>query len=456
MASLNEVDEVFPEDVEDEEESAPLPVVGHMCRYCPAGPFKTTATRRRHETRTHPDEASVATQTRRIEKATGGIPESSLTERAKEFAEAVEAAAPDLKSNSKKQLIQAFENESELLVRNERELEDFLDDYGLTIHQIRQIRRRIIGRKGALDANTGGNQQVMAINPTTGQQVPVIVLGGQGSPSPGQPIIIAQPERPDTPPGLTRADVKEMMEDMVDKITASTQQPPAVSPNIRVYQEPIINQESGKPQLDDKGQIMIRYVQEPIDPMASTMKMMKEMGLFDKETGPVPATIDQIIAGVRETIKDDRPAGPSPEITELTRKFDSFMADSERDAAVSDAVEKTVGRLMNEYRPSLDKLRELETQSGLNDFQAELMNSRETSREMMKGLEGFRDGVRDDLKPLVHQFAAGNLRNMGFSEQATVDILAQSQAGPSTSDTTPADIGRRRRLNTMQNWAREG
>ena len=455
----DEVDEVFPDPdgLGDEEEGAQPTTKDYICRYCPAGPFSSTQKRRRHEQREHKNEASQATAKGRMEQATGGVPATTLSEKAKEFAESVAASAPDMKAATKKQMIEAFENESDVLVRNATELENFLDDYGLTLHQIRQVVRRIIGRRSTTSGFSDGNQMVQAYNPATGQPMSVIIMG-QGNPQTpaSPPIIIASPgggEKDSTPPALTRDDVEDIVERMVSKIAEANQPPPGPAPNMRSFQEPILHPESGQPMVDAKGQIMMRYVQEPIDPLTSTLGIFKELGIFDKEAPPPVITAEEVASKVAETVGANQPQGPSPEILELTRKFDDFKAGADKDDAVRGAIRDTTTDLMRQYQPLLDDLRDKESKSGLTDFQAELSNNRDQTRDMLNTLNNFQSGVREDFQPMVKQMAATNLKAQGFSEQAIADILASPTAP--APEGSRVDIGRASARDTMKQWVKE-
>ena len=169
-----ETETLFPTEEETGgEEQSPKPRASkegeYYCRYCPAGPFKTTSRRSKHERGSHADEKELT-------KSAGGLEVSGLSERTKEFAEVLSAVVTDIRAATKKQVILAFEQEADMLVRDRRELEDFLDDQGFTLHQIRQIARRIIGRGNrGTDLGSGAHQQAMAYDPRTGQSVPVIV-----------------------------------------------------------------------------------------------------------------------------------------------------------------------------------------------------------------------------------------------------------------------------------------
>ena len=107
-----ELETPFGNDPEEEAEPAPASASrkgSYMCRYCPAGPWPTTSRRSRHERSEHGDKKERETQTSDLNKKTGGLDFGSLSEKAKEFVEALDAAVDSsFKAAARKQLIQAL------------------------------------------------------------------------------------------------------------------------------------------------------------------------------------------------------------------------------------------------------------------------------------------------------------------------------------------------------------
>ena len=87
----------------------------------------------------------------------GGLEWTTLSERAKEFVRSLEGAEvlQGMTKARRRQLIRQYDDEAGYLTKNAQELENFLDDYGLTRSQMRQVVRRLISRNRS-GASPGG------------------------------------------------------------------------------------------------------------------------------------------------------------------------------------------------------------------------------------------------------------------------------------------------------------
>lgn len=450
----------------------------YSCRYCPKT-YESNNGRWKHEGVKHPEEqAAAAAGVGPVDQAAPGDDQpaadssppptgrpsgggTAMSETAKQLALALDAAVPTLRPATKTQMLQGFENEAEELTRNVVALENFLSDYGLTVHQIRQIRRTIFGRTGN-EAPNSGQQTVMGFNPQTGMTTPVIVIGGQG-PSPQaqpypQPVVI-QPSVSEAPPaqGVTKDDLREMVSDLWERVEqrlAVAQQAP-VSPNVRVFQEPI-RDASGAVMVDSNGAPLIRTVQEPIDAMGNALKFVTDAGLLrrdDPAPAPVPVpTVDEISARVRDDLEKSQPREADPALTQLTAEFAQLRGRLERDDAVRDAIAETTTALVAQFEPQLSKLAALEGRQGVNDFQAQINSQRDTSKDLMGNLTSFSNDLRADLRPLVLQLAAMNLKQIGLSDSAIADLLRPPPAPTESTSVGLVDMAKRRATSTLERW----
>ena len=465
---MSELETPFGNDPEEDAEG-PAPASAsrkgsYMCRYCPAGPWPSTSGRRRHETREHGDKKERETQTLDLNKKTGGLEFSSLSEKAKEFVEALDAAVDSsFKAASRKQLIQAYQEEADVLSKEGTELENFLDDYGLNLHQIRQIRRRIIGRAGGTRAIGGnGSSHTVAYNPVTGQSVPIIVLnqGSQQRERDQTPLIIStgNGDRPalTAPQGVTPEDVVEIIESYFDKFfkkqeeerrTAAAAEVQA-SAHTRRYQEPVLTAD-GHPVLSPNGEPIMRWVIEPIDPLSNALKFLSTNGILGGRTETAKTLTAE---EVRAIIREESPKPVDPAMQELKEGFKDLKTAVETKEKIETSVKVATEHLMEGLKPQLEELRDLRSRGPLSDAQAEIAYHERLSGGMITSMDKFRDGIREDLQPIFIQTAAANLKHLGLSEQTIGDILRKP--APANSPAQATVVEKRRAAQVMEKWVK--
>lgn len=380
---------------------------------------------------------------------TGGIPWDNLSEKGKLLAEALDAAVdPAFRSQTRRQMLQAFEDQSTELLQNPAELETFLDDYGLTLHQIRQIKRRLLPRREYQQSMAGGGQQTMVFDPRTGQMVPVIVIspgGGVAPPAPGNPVIVSPDfgQRGNQEPPLTRKDVLEILEEWEERRSRKgrSEEPPPFNPNVRRFQEPII---------DQRGNQVMRWVEEPINPLQEAVGFLAQLGLVGQKDGqPNGVTIED----VREAVKNAAPRqeGLSPDVVALRETVVQLQAKLEAREQQEQAVQAATDRVLASLEPDIRRLREYEARQGITDYQADLAHQEKLTGRVMQTLDYFREGLREDLQPMFKAFAAAQLRSQGLGEQAITDILTPRSSGLAAAG---GEAHARRAQTVVQRWVK--
>lgn len=455
-------------------EAAPAqPQKIYSCRFCPKT-YASVNGRWKHEGKEHPEEKAAAAAGDAMPAAAGVADDGqadvpppptggaqprggdAMSEQAKQLAEALDAAVPALRVPTRRQLLLAYQDDAEALTHNKIALENFLGDYGLTVSQIRMICRQVLG-SNRNDTATG-QQTVMAFNPATGQSTPVIVMGGQSAPAQPQPypqpVIIQQPGASEAPPaqGVTRDDMRDMVTDLWDRMEqrlAAAQPPP--SQNVRTYHEPM-RDASGTVMTDANGAPLVRIVQEPIDAMGNAFKFMSDAGLLKRDE-PAPApSVEEISARVRADLGNSQQREPDPVLATLSSDFAQLRGRLERDDAVREAVTETTNALVEQFQPQLERLRDIEGRQGMTDYQAQINSQRDTSKDFMGSLNSLSEGLRADLRPLVIQVAASNLKQLGFSDTAIADMMRPPPAPVDPGGMV--DVAKRRAASTFDRWTR--
>ena len=421
MVSKTDDEQVFDEPIEDvvteDNEKNGKKII---CRWCPAGPFENGQRRQRHERREHPDQYKENASMLRQRIQSGGATDlvGSMSEKGIKFTEALDAVAPGMRSNQKKQIILAFEQDASALGSDPKELEDFLDDCGLTIHQIRLVIRSLIPRSQRNPSN-----QVLAYDPRTGTQIPIILPGATNSSrESGAPMIITGSSQ-----GITKDDVIDIVDRMLIKQEQrqSNNSPHPVS-SIRRVQQPAMGAD-GQPLVDTRGQVVMSWIEEPIDPATTLITTLMEMGMITS-----PKSMSEIIKSFDSTKTEGEKT--SPGLESLQKEFTEFRHVLEKDQAAQAAADGAVKALM----PQIEELRAQASQVGLSDHQADLNHQTQLLREVNNIMDGFRSGLRADLQPVFAQLTANQLKTMGLSDSAIAEVITTMNS-PSPTVTKPQD-----------------
>ncbi len=439
---------------EEEEEALPSgPAKSKFpCLYCGEGQ-KNALTRYHHQRKEHPEQAEAAelekesqTKAKELIKMTGGIPPETLTEISKVFVEALDAAAPDMTPARRRQCIKAYDL---AYPQNARDFENFLGDWSFSPAQIRIMISSMFPKGYGEQAGQGwGNGQgmVMAMDPNTGRQMPIIVLGNQGggAAAPG-PMIIQAPAAEVPKETLTKeqvaAEVERVLERHALKQAAAQPEQPAVQ--MRRHQEPLIGPD-GLMVLDGNDNVAMRWIEEPVsdsDSLDRTLEMLSKFGVI----GNRPPVLDasEIAAEVRNYLPQQA-AALSPEMAELKKGNDdlkdqmtSLTHKMEMKEEVTKAAEGAVSLVMGAVQPQLDELKGLRSREDMTDHQADLHHEERLTSSLVTAFGQHLGSMRSDLRPLVISQAAAALKTQGLSPQAIVDMLQPQEAA--SSPVAPAD-----------------
>ena len=416
----------------NEQDPTPAPAKSKFpCRYCDEF-YVNALVRFQHEKKEHGDEVAAKnvdkedeSRVKEITRMAGGIKPETLTEMTRAFIEAVDAAAPEMTAARRKQFVKAYDADYPETVRD---LEEFLHDWSMSMPQIRLITRSLFPRRNREEQNTGwgsGQQSMMAMDPTTGRTIPIIVVNGNGGQqSPQGPLIFQAPAAEAPRESLTKADVAVEVRTVVSeefaKLTASMTKEP--SPSIRRRQEPITN-DAGEMILDGNGNVAMRWVEEPVNESLSLEKMLDlltKFGLFGSQ--PKVLTPEEIAVAVTKSLPAPIPVA-DPQVADLKDQMTTLSHRLEMRDEVSRAVETSTAQVMDSMQPQLDELKNLRNSQGQTDHQASLAHEERLTQTVVTTLASQLGNIRDDLRPLVITQAASQLRQQGFSPQAIVDMV---------------------------------
>ena len=93
----------------------------------------------------------------------------------------------------------------------------------------------------------------------------------------------------------------------------------------------------------------------------------------------------------------------------------------------------------NAVAPLADRLNELQQSSGLTDHQYELAHKERMAGGWRDMVAGVVDGVREDVKPMVVQSMASNLKNAGVPDEVIAGVLQNSAATTPTRSSALKD-----------------
>lgn len=443
---VSPTDEMVDDELEEEPQPKAAAKSKFPCDYCEMG-FPNALVRYQHKKKEHPQEVAEKeaedvdeTRQKEMTRMSGGINPDELTENAKAFIEAMDAAAPGLTGQRRKTLIKAYDQE---LPETDRDMEDFLHDYAMSPGQIRIISRTMFPKRGRDRADNGwggGGQSVMAMDPATGRQMPIIIMGGNDNhQQPAGPIILQAPAAEAPRESMTKEDVATEVQRVISgeiaKLTAA--QPKDTGPVMRKYQEPALNPD-GEMMLDGNGNVVMRWIEEPASGTPSLEKMIELMTKFGG-FGQQPKVIDaeEIASKVTAALPAPVPV-TDPKVAELTDKMTELSHKLEMKDEVEKAVEGATAMVLANVKPQLEELSALQGRQGLNDHQADLAHEEKLATTVMQTIAQNMTSIREDLRPLVMTQAASGLRQQGFGPQAIADMIAGHTA-PETA--TPQSMG---------------
>ncbi len=401
--------------------------------------------------------------TRRI----AGLHMAELHEYTKKFATSLQSAAPTMGEARKQQLILTFDNDASRYSAEPQLLDRFLTRAGLTAQQTEYIKLVMLPIDGAYPGSSGypsggvpGQPQAWTFDARTGQMAPIIVMGG-GQPQPQQsqpnmPFIMMSPPQPQAqvdPDRMTRYDLMEFADKLATRLQPPAQEPaPQYEVPMRRFQR-IVTDEDGAP-VKDGDQVLMVWVEEPVVPDASggldkAIETLSKLGLIGQKPEPAP-TADAIAETVvsKATALMPRDTGPSPEFTELSKKFDTFLAEKDRDEAVQAAVEKASTAFANQMQPMLSELENLRGRQGLSDHQADLVHQQDMQKTFISGLNTTLAGFRSDLQPMFIQNMVAQMKALGLQEGTIADLVSRVGMRAPVEDTDPVGA----RADVLKRW----
>lgn len=441
------VEEMVDEGLEEEPQAKAPATSKFPCSHCDQG-FPNALVRYQHTKKEHPDELAAAdaekvdeSRVKELTRMAGGLSPENLTESARAFIEAVDAAAPEMTAARRKTMLKAYDQE---LPEHDRDMEDFLHDYSMSPGQIRIITRTMFPRRNRDRPDNGwggGGQSVMAMDPTTGRQMPIIIMGGNDNQQqPAGPIILQAPAAEAPRESMTKEDVATEVQRVISgeiaKLTAA--QPKETAPVMRKYQEPALNTD-GEMILDGNGNVAMRWVEEPASDTPSLEKMFELMSRFGGFGQPAKVIdAEEIASKVTASLPAPAPV-TDPKVAELTDKMTELSHKLEMKDEVEKAVESATAMVLANVKPQIDELNDLRGRQGLNDHQADLAHEEKLATTVMQTIAQNLTSIREDLRPLVMTQAASGLRSQGFGPQAIADMI-QGHKAPEPAAPQPIGV----------------
>lgn len=382
-------------------------------------------------------------------------PKAQLSLSGEEFRRVADQVLGAVDSRRKDYLAELYDRQPVEIKRDRRALENFLFRHGLTYMQVYGFLDLIM--PGSYDQAIPGQPQVMATDPRTGQQVPVIVMPQQGG---GAPYIIQPPAAPPPQPGLTAEEVRRIIRDDLwerERLTPSPSPPP--SPHMARY--PLIG-DDGRQVKDADGTPL--WIERPMDPNMSMLEFLRPV-LF-RETPPAPQALDmekltlQVREIVRQEVGDTRARGEevdvekitlqvreqitaqfSPQISALEKEVESQRRQTEIEEAVQAAV-----------KPLMLQLSDYQGKTNLEKDERAQVRAQQFVRDTLDGVKGE---MKDTLAMAVLPYYATLEQEKGLPEGTLTGPIMDRVRGTGREFKPPTAFERSRLLRTMHGWAGE-
>ena len=399
-----------------------------------------------------------------------GVRMDTVSELTRQFAEALESAAPEMSPGKKRQLILAFDAQSIGMAHHRAKLEHFLNASGLLASQAEFIKLVMLGvdepqwpsigrQWGAPD----GGPQAMTWDPQSGRMVPapIFMMGGNNSPAASpNPFFFMPPGFGHSPgEGLTRRDLEDVVEKLAEKLKPPAPSQPAAAANIRRYHRPLLGPD-GQPMTDASGHYLMDTVEEPMDPLTSAIQLLSSFGVIGKQEAPV-LTAEEISQAVVLGLEHLNPPSKEtdPELLELKREvadshkaLQEYIHRSELKETEQKAAENAVNRTMTALQPMLDELKDLKTKTGLTDHQYELRHQESLHKGILGAFQQGIAGLRADLQPFAMQGMVAQMKSLNLDDNVIGDILQRMAPPLGTAAAAPAaDL----RAETLKKWVND-
>jgi len=376
-----------------------------------------------------------------------------LSPMAQRFYDSATQVVPSNKANLVKQMVDMFQRYAQTLAADRHRFRSWIMRYGLTPDQVNLVEDEMFGIEDLLGTPSAQSGMTPQMVPTPGggyQQVwyapPPGGLGGD------RPINVNVPPSPAPPPQTDslREEIREMryefgsmLKDFAAQVVQAQQSPSSSSSAGPMRRIPIMDDE-GNILKDASGETVFQEI--PVDQSSSMMDMFRMALDYAKPViGPTPAPpVDEekLMMKMREEIRDATPA-PEPKVPDaIQQSVDEMRATTvnlqqqlmglERERDITSAVENAVA-------PLATRLNELQTQSGLTDHQYELAHKERMAGGWRDMVAGVVDGVREDVKPMVVQSMASNLKNAGVPDEVIAGVLQNSASTTPTRSSALKD-----------------
>ena len=376
-----------------------------------------------------------------------------LSPMAQRFYEATTQVVPNNKANLVKQMVTMFQRYSQTLAGDRHRFRSWIIRYGLTPDQVNLVEDEMFGIEDLLGTPSaqGGMTPQMVPNPGGGYQQ--VWYGSQpGGHGGDRPINVNVPPAPVPPPQTDslrdemremRYEMGSMLKDFAAQVVQAQQQTPPVPSVHPMRRIPIMNDE-GNILKDASGETVFQEV--PVDESSSMMDMFKMALDYAKPVvgAPPPPPVDEekLMMKMREEIRESTPE-PEPKVPDaIQQSVDEMRATTinlqqqlsglERERDITSAVENAVA-------PLADRLNDLQASSGLTDHQYELAHKERMAGGWRDMVSGVVDGVREDVKPMVVQSMASNLKNAGVPDEVIAGVLQNSAATTPTRSSALKD-----------------
>jgi len=404
----------------------------YTCKHC-GQEFDNSIKLARHIQAEHRGELQAEKEAEKLAGRLGGLTPDELSEKTLEFAEALEAAAPDLNAKTRKQMLLAYDDDSDTLSRDARACEDFLDDYGLRRKQQRQIIRQLFGSRRpeqagleALGLKTAQTPfgTMLILDRDARSQAPLFFGGGGGG------------ESPET--ARAQAKLEARMERLEEALTGiaeamKNREPPA--PPMRRGRRVVFDKD-GNIATDSQGNIIYEPYEEPWEPGArdtttETLLPLLVNRAFAERKEPKEIDEEALALKIKERIA---PKGEGDaksvaaevkdslrsELSEVRKEIESMKTEHQ----TQQAIEAATRPLQAQLDAMTAQLAERGGYKGLSDSQAQLRFQKELVDTVVSAVGDQLTGVKEELRPFVLQQAVQSLRNQGLGDEVIRQFLS--------------------------------
>lgn len=392
-----------------------------------------------------------------------------------EFAAAIDEVLPEkIPVSWKKHVIKLYERQPPNTRQSRQQLEYFLFRHGFTALQVAGVVDTILPSlsdgqfSGQFPGQFPSGQPIMAINPQTGQQMPVIVIGQQGQgagQSPG-PMIINPPS---SQPGLSEEKVQLMIRDAIAEAVREVRAaqppppPPAPSPSIPYRRMPMLDND-GNIMKDASGQVIHQEI--PYDPSMTMLEFLRPVLMQKPAPAPPPVDEEKVRLQNKEMfttmLKETLPKeSPKPEIDteklamqigqQIDNKYAPTIQALQAESAARSRQAELEAAVQRATAPLIAEIQAVKANQGLTLDERKIHHLTDTVKEVVRDVKGdARFAISQSLLPQYAQME----KQLNLSEGTLTGPLLEGLGANKRQPPIPSAGDASRVLAAVEGWSK--